>query len=81
MPFGCAKDVLLLETEDLKNMDQCYTLYLKIWIMLLTDLKMITSETPYKLAEIIRDTWPILYRPPSKTYNNQKNSKNEKVQQ
>jgi len=23
---------------------------------------MITSETPYKLAEIIRDTWPGLYR-------------------
>ena len=22
---------------------------------------MITSETPYKLAEIIRDTWPQLY--------------------
>lgn len=22
---------------------------------------MITSETPYKLAEIIRDTWPGLY--------------------
>lgn len=24
---------------------------------------MISSETPYKLAEIIRDTWPQLYRP------------------
>ena len=24
---------------------------------------MITTETPYKLAEIIRDTWPNLYRP------------------
>ena len=24
---------------------------------------MISSETPYKLAEIIRDTWPNLYRP------------------
>jgi hypothetical protein len=23
----------------------------------------ISSETPYKLAEIIRDTWPQLYRP------------------
>jgi hypothetical protein len=23
---------------------------------------MITSETPYKLAEIIRETWPGLYR-------------------
>ena len=36
---------------------------------------MISSETPYKLAEIIRDTWPNLYsppkdfRPPSKSYN------------
>jgi len=25
---------------------------------------MISSETPYKLAEIIRDTWPNIYRPP-----------------
>ena len=25
---------------------------------------MITSTTPDKLAEIIRDTWPNLYRPP-----------------
>jgi len=24
---------------------------------------MITSDTPYKLAEVIRDTWPNLYRP------------------
>lgn len=40
---------------------------------------MITSETHYKLAEIIRDTWPGLYRPPLKTYNNQKTSNNEKV--
>lgn len=24
---------------------------------------MITSETPYKLAEIIRLTWPQLYKP------------------
>jgi hypothetical protein len=29
---------------------------------------MITSETPYKLAEIIRDTWPGLYRPPAVKY-------------
>jgi hypothetical protein len=29
---------------------------------------MITSETPYKLAEIIRDTWPQLH-----TYNSLKN--------
>jgi hypothetical protein len=25
---------------------------------------MISSETPYKLAEIIRDTWPQIYRVP-----------------
>ena len=24
---------------------------------------MITTETPYKLAEIIQDTWPQIYRP------------------
>jgi hypothetical protein len=40
---------------------------------------MISSETPYKLAEIIRDTWPILYRPIKRDSNNQKTSKNEKV--
>lgn len=27
---------------------------------------MISSTTPYKLADIIRDTWPQLYRPPIK---------------
>jgi hypothetical protein len=39
---------------------------------------MITSETPYKLAEIIRDTWPNLYRPPKdfKYYPKEKNKKN-----
>ena len=26
---------------------------------------MISSETPYKLADIIRDTWPQIYRKPS----------------
>jgi len=30
---------------------------------------MITSETPYKLAEIIRDTWPNLYGKPTVSYN------------
>jgi hypothetical protein len=30
---------------------------------------MITSTTPDKLAEIIRDTWPQLYRPMKKEYN------------
>jgi hypothetical protein len=29
---------------------------------------MINSTTPYKLAEIIRDTWPGLYTTPKKTY-------------
>jgi hypothetical protein len=40
---------------------------------------MISSTTPYKLAEIIRDTWPGLYRKPAASYNTQKTSKNEKV--
>jgi hypothetical protein len=31
---------------------------------------MISSETPHKLAEIIRDTWPGLYRKPHVSYNN-----------
>ncbi len=40
---------------------------------------MITSETPYKLAEIIRDTWPQLYRPTKVLYNKEKKQKDEKV--
>jgi len=40
---------------------------------------MISSNTPYKLAEIIRDTWPQLYRKPQIHYNNKKDSRNEKV--
>ncbi len=40
---------------------------------------MITSETPYKLAEIHRDTWPQLYRKPQVSYNEQKKQKDEKV--
>lgn len=40
---------------------------------------MITSETPYKLAEIIRDTWPGLYRPSIMHYNRQKENDNERV--
>ena len=31
---------------------------------------MISSETPYKLAEIIRNTWPQLYMPFKRDYNN-----------
>jgi hypothetical protein len=30
---------------------------------------MISSTTPYKLAEIIRDTWPNLYIPMKMVYN------------
>jgi hypothetical protein len=33
---------------------------------------MITSETPYKIAEIIRDTWPQLYRQENLRYNKEK---------
>jgi len=40
---------------------------------------MISSETPYKLAEIIRETWPGLYRPVKVPYNKEKETKNEKV--
>jgi len=41
---------------------------------------MITSETPYKLAEIIRDTWPQLYRPIKVNYNsNENDQENEQV--
>ena len=40
---------------------------------------MITSETPYKLAEIIRDTFPNLYKPGKVSYNNQKTLDNERI--
>lgn len=33
---------------------------------------MITTETSHKLAEIIRDTWPNLYRTGKIVHNNQK---------
>ena len=42
---------------------------------------MISSETPYKLAEIIRDTWPQLYRPGKVSYNEEKEQDDEQVQQ
>lgn len=42
---------------------------------------MITSETPYKLAEIIRDTWPGLYMKPQVQYDDKKDKEDEKVQQ
>jgi hypothetical protein len=40
---------------------------------------MINSETPYKLAEIIRDTWPNLYRPGKVFYNNKKDTQDERI--
>ena len=41
---------------------------------------MITSETPYKLAEIIRDTWPNLYKhEPQKTQANKEFEKEKDV--
>jgi len=41
---------------------------------------MITTETPYKLAEIIYDTWTQLYRPQKVSYNEQKDTQDEQVQ-
>ena len=40
---------------------------------------MITSETPYKFAEIIRDTWPGLYRKPEPSYNKEKRLNDERI--
>ena len=42
---------------------------------------MISSDTPYKLTEIIRDTWPQLYRPIKRDYNKttKPKPKNEQV--
>jgi hypothetical protein len=40
---------------------------------------MISSETPYKLAEIIRDTWPGLYRPMKREYNDENDKDNERI--
>ena len=39
-------------------------IFYTLWILSVFYVSiMISSETPYKLAEIIRDTWPNLYRP------------------
>jgi hypothetical protein len=38
---------------------------------------MITSETPYKLAEIIRDTWPGIYSKPEKSYEEEQESNDD----
>lgn len=40
---------------------------------------MINTETPYKLAEIIRDTWPGLYRKTEKCYNESNKSINKNI--
>jgi len=45
------------------------------------NISVISSETPYKLAEIIRDTWPNLYRPFKVSYNEEKQQDDEQVQQ
>ena len=34
---------------------------------------MISSDTPYKLSEIIRDAWPGIYRPEKTHYNKNQN--------
>jgi hypothetical protein len=39
---------------------------------------MISTSTPYKLAEIVRDTWPGLYRPAKIQYSDTKNKNNDK---
>jgi len=38
---------------------------------------MISTETPYKLAEIIRDTWPGLYIRPKTCYNKNSTTENK----
>ena len=42
---------------------------------------MISSNTPYKLAESIQDTWPNLYYLKDMRYNDQKTEEDEQVQQ
>lgn len=40
---------------------------------------MISTDAPYKLAEIIRDTWPGLYRLTHMHYNEEKDVKNDRI--
>lgn len=47
--------------------------------ILKTYMKMITSETPDKCAEIIRDTWPGLYRKPKERYNEKNTETHERI--
>ena len=42
---------------------------------------MINTDTPYKLAEIVRDTWPQLYRKQQEPYNEENTLEDEQVQQ
>ena len=56
-------------------MVQSWKIFLEILSTHHQDIEMITSETPYKLAEIIRDTWPNLYRPVKESYNTKSQKK------
>ncbi len=42
---------------------------------------MISTDTPYKLAEIIRDTWPQLYTIKNPRYKDKKTDKDEQIQE
>ena len=75
MLFGCVRDALLLVTKDLKSMVQCWKTSLETLNTPHQDIEMITSETSYKVADIIRDTWPNLYRPAKETYNTKSQNK------
>jgi len=75
MLYGCVRDVLLLATKDSKSMVQCWKTSLETLTTHHQDIEMITSETSYKLAEIIRDTFPNLYRPAKETYNKKSQKK------
>ena len=50
-------------------MVQCWKISLETLTTPHQDIEMITSETSYKVSDIIRDTWPNLYRPAKETYN------------
>ena len=60
-------------------MVQCCRISLETLNIHHQDIEMITSETPYKLVEIIRNTWPNLYRPQKIVYNEKKKNQDEQV--
>ena len=60
-------------------MEKCQKTLWETWIIRRQDIEMITSETPYKLAEIIRDTFPNLYRPAKVSYNKEKKLNDERI--